>query len=145
MGDSLLPRLNARGLGPQAMASLQRHGGWGVARPVSTPEPRPFTPPPVPETPPAHPRTLQIGVFFDGTGNNMHSDRHLPDRDITNVAKLFDLYSDDPDKGDYRIYIRGVGTITGRESEDGFVVSEDLVGLGAGVGREDGSVIPSPW
>lgn len=136
--DSLLPRLNARGLGPRAMATLQRHGDWGVTSPAPTPEPRPSTPPPVPESPPDRPRTLQIGIFFDGTGNNMYNDRHLPDRDITNVAKLFDLYSNEPDKGAYRIYIQGVGTITGNESEDGFVAAEDLVGLGTGVGPAGG-------
>nr|WP_240935952.1 DUF2235 domain-containing protein [Halomonas bachuensis] len=134
--DSLLPRLNSRGLGPQAMAMLQRHGDWGVTRPVPAPEPRPSTAPPVAETPPTRPRTLHIGVFFDGTGNNMYNDRHLPDRDITNVAKLRNLYPDDAESGYYPIYIHGVGTITGGESEDGFVASEDLVGLGTGVGPE---------
>jgi hypothetical protein len=133
-----LPRLNARGLGPQAVASQQRFGDWGVVRPTPTPEPRLSTPPPEPETPPAPQRTLQIGVFFDGTGNNMFNDRQLPDRDITNVVKLFDLYPNDPERGDYRIYIQGVGTITGRESEDGFVAAEDLAGLGTGVGPEGG-------
>ncbi|MGR4068037.1 T6SS phospholipase effector Tle1-like catalytic domain-containing protein [Billgrantia sp. C5P2] len=137
--DSLLPRLNARGLGPQAMATLQRHGDWGVTRPAPTSEPRPSTPPPVPETPPARPRTLQIGIFFDGTGNNMYNDRHLPDRDITNVAKLYDLYRFDGVDGDYhRVYIPGVGTITGREGEDGFVAPEDAIGMGTGVGPEGG-------
>ncbi|MGR2740369.1 phospholipase effector Tle1 domain-containing protein [Billgrantia sp. Q4P2] len=133
-----LPRLNARGLGPQAMASLQRHGDWGVVRPVPTPEPTPSPPPPVPETPPAQPRHLQIGVFFDGTGNNMHNDRHLPDRDITNVAKLRDLYPEDEEEGYYRVYIHGVGTITGHANDDGFVASEDAIGMGSGVGPEGG-------
>ncbi len=61
------------------------------------PPPQEYRPePPIPDTP-ERIRTLQIGVFFDGTGNNMHNDRHLPDRDITNVAKLHDLYRDDGD------------------------------------------------
>ncbi|MDX5434470.1 MAG: DUF2235 domain-containing protein, partial [Halomonas sp.] len=89
--------------------------------------------PPIPDTP-AKPPSVQIGVFFDGTGNNMHNDRRLPDRDITNVAKLHDLY---PDGGDhYPIYIHGVGTITGRESEDGFTAPESAIGMGIGVGPE---------
>ena len=133
-----LPRLNARGLGPQAVASLQRFGDVGVARPMPAPEPKLSTPPPVPETPPAPQRALQIGVFFDGTGNNMFNDRQLPDRDITNVAKLFDLYPNDATNGYYPIYIHGVGTITGQASEDGFITSEDLAGLGTGVGPEGG-------
>ncbi|WP_232090246.1 T6SS phospholipase effector Tle1-like catalytic domain-containing protein [Billgrantia diversa] len=118
---------------------LQRHGDSGVTRPVTTPEPRPSAAPPVAETPPAQQRTLHIGVFFDGTGNNMYKDRQLTDRDITNVAKLHDLYRFDGADGDYhRIYIPGVGTITGSESEDGFLASEDLFGLGTGVGPEGG-------
>ncbi|MBW6392024.1 DUF2235 domain-containing protein [Halomonas sp. Y3S6] len=132
----LLPRLNARGLGPQAVAMLQRHGDWGVTRPVPTPAPRTSTPPPVPEPPPERPRTLQIGVFFDGTGNNMYNDRQLPDRDITNVAKLHGLYRDDEEH--YPVYIQGVGTITGREGEDGFVAPEDAIGMGTGIGPEGG-------
>jgi len=93
--------------------------------------------PPIPDTP-EKPRTLQIGVFFDGTGNNMHNDRQLPDRDITNVAKLHDLYPNDAANGYYPVYIQGVGTIAGRESEDGFVAPENAIGMGTGVGPEGG-------
>ncbi|EWH01376.1 T6SS phospholipase effector Tle1-like catalytic domain-containing protein [Halomonas sp. BC04] len=104
------------------------------------PEPRQeYRPePPVPDAP-ERPHALQIGVFFDGTGNNMANDRRLTDRDITNVVKLHDLYRYDSDDGDYhRVYIHGVGTTTGRESEDGFTASENLAGLGTGVGPEGG-------
>ena len=53
----------------------------------------------------------QLGVFFDGTGNNM--DRDLANDRETNVAKLFQLY-DTSETTDFsqnaKFYIRGVGS-----------------------------------
>lgn len=47
-----LPRLNARALGPASVATLQRDGGWGVARPAPIPEPpAPSQEPIVPDQP----------------------------------------------------------------------------------------------
>ncbi|MFO7603836.1 MAG: DUF2235 domain-containing protein, partial [Gammaproteobacteria bacterium] len=56
----------------------------------------------------------QIGVFFDGTGNNM--DKDLAAECETNVAKLFQLY-DTTETDDFtenaKFYIRGVGSKRG--------------------------------
>ncbi|CAG9194172.1 Secreted protein Hcp [Paraburkholderia tropica] len=64
--------------------------------------------------------TLNIGVFFDGTGNNKDwndDDGCTPPqgsqyarRKHSNVARLLAAYPDQPDRGYYRIYIEGVGT-----------------------------------
>lgn len=56
--------------------------------------------------------TLNIGIFFDGTGNNRVEDKG-PDgkkQAQSNVARLFDAYREDPMKGYFRHYIAGVGT-----------------------------------
>lgn len=82
-------------------------------------------------------RVLRIGVFFDGTGNHKDNDRYLTDRDITNVAKLFDLYDIDQELVE-RIYIPGVGTIDGEHTESGFEVDEDLIGMATGIGPNGG-------
>jgi hypothetical protein len=53
-----------------------------------------------------------VGIFFDGTGNNMHDDYELPPpekRKHSNVVKLFQAFpSSKP--GHYPFYIPGVGT-----------------------------------
>jgi len=36
----------------------------------------------------------RIGVFFDGTGNNIWNDLAINDGSLTNVAKLHKLYDD---------------------------------------------------
>jgi len=36
----------------------------------------------------------RIGVFFDGTGNNIGNDMAIGDGSQTNVAKLYQLYKD---------------------------------------------------
>lgn len=51
---------------------------------------------------------LHIGVFFDGTDNNMERDK--PIRRDSNVARLFRAYPDEPLMGYYRAYVPGVGT-----------------------------------
>lgn len=84
-------------------------------------------------------KTLHLGVFFDGTGNHKANDQILPNRDVTNVAKLHDLYRDDGLGSNYRrIYVNGPGTVDGKRTENGFEADEDLFGLGLGVGPEGG-------
>ena len=54
-----------------------------------------------------------VGIFFDGTGNNMEADYYLrpPEkRKHTNVVKLFQTFPDEPKRGYLRHYIPGVGT-----------------------------------
>ena len=61
----------------------------------------------------------QIGIFFDGTGNN--KDLDIPDNCESNIAKLYSLYNTEPytfqgsaEIGFIRkLYIRGVGSKTG--------------------------------
>ncbi|PXX97715.1 hypothetical protein CR157_13095 [Halomonas sp. LBP4] len=77
-------------------------------------------------------------MFFDGTGNNRENDRRRTDRDITNVAKLFDLYLENEDQGYHRVYAHGVGTVTGDEAADRLAALRNLSGLAFGVGPEGG-------
>jgi hypothetical protein len=74
------------------------------------------------DAPQSQPRTgtLQIGVFFDGTRNHKDNDRHLPGRDVTNIAKLYELYPDEQSRQVRSLYIHGVGTIDGKHTEQGF-------------------------
>jgi hypothetical protein len=54
-------------------------------------------------------RNLRVGVFFDGTGNNMYNDRG--GNHITNVVRLLDVYDDKSD-AEYdrdKYYLIGVG------------------------------------
>jgi hypothetical protein len=50
---------------------------------------------------------LNIGIFFDGTGNNLYEDK--PHWKHSNVARLYDAYRRDENNGYYRHYIPGVG------------------------------------
>ena len=85
------------------------------------------------------PRTLRLGVFFDGTGNHMQNDLRLTDRDITNVARLYDLYRDLGSGGtEQSIYIPGPGTVDGEATADGFDAPEDSWGLALGIGSTGG-------
>ncbi|MBV6325735.1 DUF2235 domain-containing protein [Duganella violaceipulchra] len=52
--------------------------------------------------------TMQIGVFFDGTGNNLELDKGKQGH--SNVARLHETYLNSPEIGSYRIYIPGLGT-----------------------------------
>jgi uncharacterized protein (DUF2235 family) len=75
---------------------------------------------------------LVIGVFFDGTGNNMMAepaDRH------TNVAKLYLSYQETSTS---RIYVEGVGTKAVSGSDGQFVQDTSLFGLGMGLGPYGG-------
>jgi hypothetical protein len=54
----------------------------------------------------------RFGVFFDGTGNNLHNDNARQDdaKAPTNVAKLYELYPDDQNGVVHRWYVEGIGT-----------------------------------
>ena len=81
-------------------------------------------------------KTLRLGLFFDGTGNHRGHDQILANRDVTNVAKLYDLYRETTNIR--RVYVRGPGTIDGKHTPDGFESQDDLMGLGLGIGPEGG-------
>lgn len=49
-----------------------------------------------------------VGVFFDGTGNNMHD--HYPKHGHSNVVRLYNAHPDKPSEGYFSYYIPGVGT-----------------------------------
>lgn len=51
---------------------------------------------------------LQIGLFFDGTGNNMQD--HYSSHGHSNIVRLFNAYPNKPRDGYARYYIPGVGT-----------------------------------
>ena len=56
---------------------------------------------------------LFVGMFFDGTGNNVTEDYEKPPaekRKHSNVVRLFHTFRDEPKKGYIRNYIPGVGT-----------------------------------
>lgn len=67
-------------------------------------------------------KTISVGIFFDGTGNNglNATSSQKPAKNngsyysnTTNIYKLFELYT-----GNQKIYIEGIGTITGAEDSD---------------------------
>ncbi|SFD11028.1 Uncharacterized alpha/beta hydrolase domain [Collimonas sp. OK412] len=51
---------------------------------------------------------IDLGLFFDGTRNNMYEDK--PSLKHSNIARLHDAYLEDPPLGARRVYINGVGT-----------------------------------
>lgn len=54
-----------------------------------------------------------VGIFFDGTGNNLKKDYETPpvaERKHSNVVRLFHTFRNDPETGYIRTYIPGVGT-----------------------------------
>ncbi|MDF0607075.1 DUF2235 domain-containing protein [Neisseriaceae bacterium TC5R-5] len=51
---------------------------------------------------------LNIGVFFDGTNNNMLRDK--PTKGHSNIVRLFDAHKYDNSDGYFAFYIPGVGT-----------------------------------
>ncbi|MCG2577020.1 DUF2235 domain-containing protein [Dechloromonas sp. XY25] len=53
-------------------------------------------------------KRVRIGLFFDGTNNNMDRDR--PSAGHSNIVRLFDTFPDEPGNGDFAHYIPGVGT-----------------------------------
>lgn len=62
---------------------------------------------------PIPPANLQLGVFFDGTGNHL---AHAHNDDASNVAKLFARYPHAPEQHQLRLYIEGIGTTEDEES-----------------------------
>lgn len=73
---------------------------------------------------------IHLGVFFDGTNNNMDIDS--PDLAESNVARLFKAYVDKYQKGYYRRYIPGVGTPFSEIREEG----KSKLGNGFAIGCE---------
>lgn len=58
-------------------------------------------------------RTLRIGVFFDGTGQNSPNDEYKEtygNKSRTNIARLFEAYPEQ-DGQSAKIYVSGVGTV----------------------------------
>lgn len=56
---------------------------------------------------------LNIGIFFDGTGNNLIADYKTPkpaERKHSNIVKLFNTYPSQEENGYFKHYIPGVGT-----------------------------------
>lgn len=51
---------------------------------------------------------IQLGLFFDGTGNNKKKD--ISRGALSNIVRLHDAYMDDPDRGLAKTYIEGLGT-----------------------------------
>lgn len=81
---------------------------------------------------------VQLGVFFDGTGNRYDVDRACAedDNEPTNVAKLFELYGVG---GQERLYLEGVGT--NDEVPECSVEAKAHEGLSAKVGQAFGAGI----
>lgn len=52
--------------------------------------------------------SMQIGLFFDGTGNNLYRDKKK--KGHSNVARLFETYLNSPETGNYSVYVPGLGT-----------------------------------
>lgn len=62
--------------------------------------------------------TMQIGIFFDGTGNNVEADKGV--KGHSNIARLFEAYEDVSEVGSYAIYVPGLGTpfpLVGEDTE----------------------------
>ncbi|MCS0615371.1 DUF2235 domain-containing protein [Massilia kyonggiensis] len=73
---------------------------------------------------------VNIGLFFDGTNNNM--DRDEPKLAHTNIARLYSIYSRDTIVGNFSIYIPGVGTKFPEIGEE----EESKLGAGCAFGCE---------
>ena len=78
-------------------------------------------------------RVVEIGMFFDGTNNNL--ERDLPAFGHTNVVRLFNAYPDRGDRYQYRHYIPGVGTRCDEvDDTDPQSISVKMLGRAAGNG-----------
>ncbi len=73
---------------------------------------------------------LNIGIFFDGTNNNM--DRDAPSHSDSNIVRLFNAYNGNKRDGYYRTYVPGVGTRFPDIGEE----EESNLGKGCAVGCE---------
>ena len=65
-------------------------------------------------------KTIHIGIFFDGTDNNMQRDSDEEKKSYTNIVSLYNAYEENTVKGYYKVYVPGVGTefkIGGEEGE----------------------------
>lgn len=70
------------------------------------------------EKSPACVANLSVGIFFDGTGNNMKD--HYPKHGHSNVVRLYSAFPDKPRDGYLRYYIPGVGTPFPEIGENGY-------------------------
>lgn len=81
---------------------------------------------------------LNIGVFFDGTGNNQdwvepgQSRTQLQRHKDSNVARLFRSYREDALDGHFRVYVPGVGTPFPQIGEEG----SSTLGMAFGAGGD---------
>lgn len=91
-------------------------------------------------------RTLTIGVFFDGTGQNAKNDEYKEthgDKSRTNIARLFDAYPQEAGKSD-AIYVSGVGTVDKADGDTSFIDrGEDETSLAQALGVELMDVLTS--
>lgn len=63
-----------------------------------------------------------VGIFFDGTGNNLEADFVKPaskDRKHSNIVRLYHTHRHEPNKGYLSHYIPGVGTAFPKIGDDG--------------------------
>lgn len=63
-----------------------------------------------------------VGIFFDGTGNNLKEDYEKPPaekRKHSNIVRLYHTHRDEPSNGYFAYYIPGVGTPFGKIGDDG--------------------------
>lgn len=78
---------------------------------------------------------VYVGIFFDGTGNNMKADYETPPpekRKHSNIVRLFQCHPNQPKEGKFRYYIPGVGTAFPEIGETG----ESTLGAAAAAGGE---------
>jgi len=78
-------------------------------------------------------RTIHIGIFFDGTDNNMKRDSKDGKKAYTNIASLFKAYKADSKKGYFKFYVPGVGTKFSKVGE--YTESADGKSIGWGGGK----------
>jgi hypothetical protein len=76
---------------------------------------------------------INIGLFFDGTNNNLKRDQDANGH--SNVARLYLAYRDEPMENYYSFYIPGVGTPF-PEIDEGEGTIEELTGNGLGWGGD---------
>jgi hypothetical protein len=82
---------------------------------------------------------INLGLFFDGTNNNMDADAQ--DFCDSNVARLFNAYLVKKENGYYRAYIPGVGTRFPEIRETG----ESSLGNGFAIGCEERVLFGLLW
>ena len=59
-------------------------------------------------TKPTCTKRIWLGLFFDGTNNNMGRDK--PEKGHSNIVRLYDAFSDNRSEGFFKYYIPGLGT-----------------------------------